>query len=148
MTVAMAENLEELLPSYRTFAAILPRAALVLVGLVLGSGLALLTGRRWARTTAVGAAGLVLLTLGVTAIYESMMVLPAIERAHDSKVQRNLRQIPAPDLVSEDAHWVSLLLLIGGLILFLHAVTTLVVLMSPSVAETFRRGARHNTAED
>ena len=37
----------------------------------------------------------------------------------------------------------SLVVWIGGLIFFIHAVATLIVLSAPAVAEAFRRGRSH-----
>jgi hypothetical protein len=85
-------------------------------------------------------AAAVLVALVGAAIYEFVVVLPAIERWRD----RHHRQFGAQPFVvsgrfeAVEVHWVAPLLLIGGLVFFILAVATLVVLRAPAVVEAFR----------
>ena len=80
-----------------------------------------------------------LLTGFVVLLYELAVVLPGIEHWHQGDFRKAKDGVPAS--ASPEAYWVGLLLLIGGLTFFLHAVATLVVLNAPAVAEAFRGGS-------
>jgi hypothetical protein len=148
MTPATAEHVRTSLPAFRAFETLVPATAPLLAALVLGSGLALLSGRPWARTAAVVVAGAVLLTQLVAALYESIVVLPGIERWRDVGVRPNVPQRPPAVYAPPELRWVPLVLLIGGLVYFVHAVATLVVLHAPVVADFFRRGDRAEPAAE
>lgn len=135
-----AEHLRRNLPGFRAFEALLPGTDLLLAALVLTAGLALLGMRPWARTAAIVTAGAVLLVQFVTTIYEFAVVLPGVERWREAGGTRYRHESSSPDLVPAELRWVALLLLVGGLAFFVHAVATLVVLYAPPIAEAFRRG--------
>jgi hypothetical protein len=135
---AGAEQLRFVLPGFRAFEMLVPIAGLVLASLVLAAGIGLLSGRRIARTAALTAAGAVLVTEFVILLYELTVVLPGIDHWNKGDFPRKAPDV-APPFGDLKMYWVALLLLIGGLIFFLHAVVTLVVLNAPAVADTFRR---------
>jgi hypothetical protein len=137
MSPALAMQLRLGLPGFFVFEMILPGLALCLAALVMASGLVLLSGGRWARSAAMTAAGVVLLALVLVAAYESVVVLPGIEHWREVGWQQNNRL----EVEFTGPLWVAPLLLIGGLIYFVHAVATLVVLRAPAVAEAYRRGS-------
>jgi hypothetical protein len=138
-----AEYCRAFVPGFRALEILLPAAALLGAALVLGSGLALFSLRRWARVAAVATAAAVLAGCIVTALYEFAVLLPAVETWREDSFRRNPgpRQFVA-DVVPAGPRWVALLLLLGGLVYFVHAVATLVVLHVPAVAEGFAPGER------
>jgi hypothetical protein len=138
---ATAQNLRETLPGFRAYEVVVPGAATVLAALVLVTGLALLSMRRWARAAAVVVAGAVLLAQLAMTLYGLAVVVPGAEDWRQRAGRHPERPAP-PDFPHADLSWVGLLLLIGGLIFFVHAVATIVVLHAPAVAEAFARGRR------
>jgi hypothetical protein len=136
-----AEHCRAFVPGFRALEVLLPSAALLGASLVLGSGLALFSMRRWARVAAIATAAAILAVLFVTALYEFAVLLPAVETWREDSFRRN----PGPrqfvvDVVPTGPRSVALLLLLGGLVYFVHAVATLVVLHAPAVAEAFAPG--------
>ena len=146
---AVAEHCRAFVPGFRTLEVLLPGTALVLALLVLASGLALLGMHAVARTAAIATAATVILLLAATALYEFTVLLPAVDTWREEGLRRKAalsRQVS--ESVPAEAQWVSLLLLIGGLIFFVHAVATLAVLYAPAVAEAFAPGRQASKGEE
>jgi hypothetical protein len=136
---AAAQHLRDALPGFRAFEALLPGADLLLAALILGTGLVLFGGRGWSRRAALLVAAAVLLVQVVTMLYQFVVVLPGIEEWRE-RTSRSAPHPAPPEAGPPELRWVALLLLIGGLIFFVHAVATLAVLQAPTVAESFARG--------
>jgi hypothetical protein len=138
LTAGVAESMRRTVPGFGGFELTAPGAALVLSALTMATGLILLFGGRWARPAAMAASGVILFALTVAAAYEFVVVLPQIE---DNREKGFLRNLPDADRGVPDLYWVAPLLLIWGLVLFVHTVALLVVLQAPAVAEAFRLGS-------
>jgi hypothetical protein len=138
LRATVAGSMRRAIPGFLGFEVTAPGSALVLSALTMATGLILLFGGRWARPAAMAASGVILFALSVAAVYEFVVVLPQIEEHREKGFMRNL---PDPDRGVPDLYWVAPLLLIWGLVLFVHAVAMLVVLQAPVVAEAFRRGS-------
>jgi hypothetical protein len=110
----------------------------ILPVLVLVAGLGLRAMRPWAPTLALAVGALTLVVLVTIALYEFTVILPAIEDWRDVAARRTDRSEQMASVAAE-VQWVSLSLLIGGLVFFVHALATLVVLRSPAVVDAFRR---------
>ena len=145
---AAAEHCRAFVPGFRALETLLPATALVLAVLVLASGLVLLGMHAAARTAAIATAATVLLVLTATALYVYAVLLPAVETWREEGFRRNVISRQVSDSVPAEAQWVSLLLLIGGLIFFVHAVATLAVLYAPAVAEAFASSRRASKGEE
>jgi hypothetical protein len=135
---AAAYHCRVVVPGFRALEVLLPAGALLGSALVLASGLALLSLRRGARAVARVTAAAVLGVLLVTALYEFAVLLPAVESWREEGFRHNLApRPPVSDLMPAELQWVALLPLLGGLLFFVHAVATLVVLSAPAIAEAF-----------
>jgi hypothetical protein len=136
------------LSGFVTFEVLLPGMALLLTALILLTGLGLLSMRGWARWGAQVTAIAVLLVLVAAAIYEFAVLLPAME-----ELRETLARGTAPSPLAATSRWVAevqsvaIAQLVGGLVFFVHAVVTLVVLRSPVVIEAFRKPTREEGKE-
>jgi hypothetical protein len=147
LTPAAAAHLRGDLLGFRAFELLLPGTEILLAALVFATGLGLLGMRRPARKAAIVTAAVVLGVQLLTALYQFGVVLPAIGSWREA-VSRNVHRPGGYDFAPVELRWVALLLLIGGLTFFLHALATLAVLYAPTVAEAFERGKRAEPAGD
>jgi hypothetical protein len=140
LTPAAADYCRDHVGGFRAYEAFLPAAGLLVSVLVAATGLALLSLRRWTRTAAAATAAVILVAMIAAALYEFAVLVPAVETWREEGARRNLARPDSPDAVPPELQWVAVLLLLGGLVFFVHAVATLMVLCAPAVAEAFVRG--------
>ncbi len=122
--------------AFEPFELVLPSLALLLPGLVLAVSLGLRLMRPWAPSAALVVAALTLFAFAATLLYEFAVLMPAVEQWRSGTMARSAPghyNVPVP----AEGQWVAILLLIGALVFFVHALVTLVVLRSPAVGEAF-----------